>query len=617
VRLAIQIAGALDEAHRNGILHRDLKPGNIMVTTSGVTKLLDFGLVKLAAGTDSETASTIEGTVMGTPAYMSPEQAQGKPVDARSDIFSFGAVLYEIISGNQPFEGTSTAQVLSAVLRDEPRPLQTLPPLERIVMRCLAKQPGQRFRTMAEVKVALEQVAAKPAEQQPSIAVLPFADMSPGKDNEWFSDGLAEEIINALAQIPGLMVIARTSSFAFRGKEQDITKIAEALRVNTILEGSVRKSGNRIRVTAQLITAANGSHLWSQRYDRDLTDVFFIQDEIAAAIAGALQVKLSMEPAARRRHEPNPAAHEAYLKARYHWAKPRPESMARCKEYLEQAIASDPEFALAHCGYADYFLMLAGWGYLAAHEAMPRVREETQKALEIDPSLPEGNAMLGVVAASYDYDWKEAERRFCLALAQDPVPPRVRQWYGLLYLLPIGRLEEAVKQTEQGLKEDPLNIVARAGFIYSLISAGRLAEAQAELHKVLEFEENNATAVSILALTYARQEKWTEALRFAEKATPMIPTAIGVLAGVLKRMGEVNRAEELLQKLMPGETYGTPLGLCSFNLMCGEIDEAADWLEKLIEQHNPGAAFIASAYFRSSSRWPALAKLMNLPEEAR
>jgi serine/threonine-protein kinase len=509
--------------------------------------------------------------------------------------------------------------VLSAVLRDEPKPLQTLPQLERIVMRCLAKQPAQRFQTMTEVKVALEQVASKPAGQQPSIAVLPFVNMSGDKEQEYFSDGLAEEIINVLAHIPGLKVIARTSSFAFRGREQDIRRIAEALSVTNILEGSVRKAGNRIRVTAQLISASDGSHLWSERYDRDLTDVFVIQDEIAVAISGALQVKLSVEPAKRRQHEPNPAAHEAYLKARFQWVRPGPEFVARCKEYLEQAIALDPEFALAHCEYAEYFLGLAGVGYLQGHEAMPLMREEARKALKIDPSLPEAQAMLGIVAGVYDYDWKEAEQHFRLALAQDPVPLRVRHWYGYFYLLPVGRTDESVVQQKQELKGDPLSVLARLALAASLSSVGRLAEAQAEAHKVLEFEENDWRVWIVLAFGYARQEKWPEALHFAEKLSfPLAPPqAIGTLAAVLKRMGEANRAEALVQKLMPGETYGAPLGLCYFHFLCGEIDKAADWLEKAIEQRHPLAAIIASEFFRSSPRWPALAKMMNLPEEVR
>ncbi len=447
VRLAIQIASAVEEAHGRGILHRDLKPANILVTTKGMTKLLDFGLAKTIAGREGDITKTVEGAVLGTPAYMSPEQAQGKPVDERSDIFSFGAVLYEMASGERAITRDTGVETLSA-------PLQSAPEIGRVAMRCLRKKPSERFQSMAEVRAALEAISLDRNGPQPSIAVLPFTNMSRNAGDDYFSDGLAEEIINLLAHIPGLSVTARTSSFAFRGKEQDITKIAEALRVGTVLEGSVRRAGTRIRVGVQLINASDGYHLWSERYDRELTDVFAMQDEIAAAIAAALQVKLIVKPAAARPHEPTLAAYEAFLKGVHQIHKVSPEGYARSEEYFKQAIALDPHWAVPHSILGIQYLNVGFFGLRPLGEMVPLARAAARKALELFPDEPDAHRVLGQIAAVHDYDWKEAEVQFSQARASEPLASGVRIAYALYYLVPLGRFEEAIQEQTKAIAQD-------------------------------------------------------------------------------------------------------------------------------------------------------------------
>jgi serine/threonine-protein kinase len=624
VRLATQIVTALEAAHRHGILHRDLKPANILVTRDQTAsdpptaKLLDFGLAKSLVS-DADATLTVEGTIAGTAAYMSPEQAQGKSVDARSDIFSLGAVLYELISGRRAFRGDTSADVMSAVLRDTPRPLGSSQ-LARIVDRCLEKDASRRYQTMAEVRAALEDAARVRPERGPSIAVLPFANLSADKENEYFSDGLAEEIINALTQIPGLKVTARTSAFAFRGKEQDIREIAEALDVRTVLEGSVRRAGTRIRVTAQLINAADGYHLWSERYDRELADVFAVQDEIAAAIAQALQVKLTGASVGRRRYTPSLPCYEAYLKALHESQKLTPDAMARSKEWYERAIALDPGFALAHSMFGFHFAQLANYGLLPAHEAMPLVRSEALEALAIDPSLPEGHATLGLVAGLYDYDWQDAGRRFQLAMAGDPVPSQVRRYYALYYLLPVGRADDAVEQCTLALREDPLDLSGRVRLAQCLQAAGRTDEAASELRRVLALDEHLWFTHFILALDLLRDGRLADAIKHAETAStlaPWNPSAKGLLAAACRASGDIARSEELIETLRPGRAYGTPLGLATFHLAYGDIDACADWTERAIAERHPAIFFFLRAHahaLRKSARWPTLARQLNLTD---
>jgi serine/threonine protein kinase/tetratricopeptide (TPR) repeat protein len=618
--LALQIVSALEAAHQQGILHRDLKPLNIMVTHEGTAKLLDFGLAKLV-GMDADVTRTQDGTVLGTPAYMSPEQAHGQPLDARSDVFSFGAVLYEMISGSRAFAGDSTAAVLSAVLRDDPRPIEAPPTLERIVRRCLAKQPQHRFQTMQEVRIALELAATErsstPTEHQPSIAVLPFANMSADKENEFFGDGLAEEIINVLAQVPGLKVAGRTSSFFFREKKDvEFAEIGRRLNVEHLLEGSVRKAGNRIRVTAQLIKVADGFHVWSQRYDREVTDIFAIQDEITQAIAAALRTKLSPGAATLRRQAPNLRAYEAYLKARGDWFKPTPESLARVKEFLERAIELDPDFALPYGLLGGHYTMLSGVGIRPAREVIPLAKAAEHEALRVDPSLPEAHALLGVCAGTYDYDWSEAERHWRLAMAREPVSRDIRFWYGNHYLLPIGRTLEAVDAMAWGLQEDPLNLLYRHHYAVGLRHAGRLEDAESELRKVLEIDENFPLALSTLGAVCAQQARVGEALALTERASLLMPWAnaiVGQRAALLVLTGATSRADALIEKLMPGTAYGAPTGLALFHAMCGDLDRAAHWAERSIEERYPPLVAILAPLLRTTPTWPALARLMNLP----
>jgi eukaryotic-like serine/threonine-protein kinase len=608
VQVALQIASALEAAHRKGVLHRDLKPANVMVTSAGI-KLLDFGISKLISGDD---AATQISEVSGTPLYMSPEQAEGKRLDERSDVFSFGAVLYELLTGRRAFDS------LAAVLRDEPGALNAPAWLRSIVMRCLRKNAQERFATFSEVRAALDQVV-QAQENEPSIAVLPFVNMSGDKEQEYFSDGLAEEIINALVQSPGLKVTARTSAFSFKGKDAKIAQIAQELGVEHVLEGSVRKAGNRIRVTAQLIKASDGFHLWSERYDRELSDIFAVQDEVSSAITAALRTKLSGQAGSRKQYTPNVGAYEEYLKGLHYILKADRSNHEICRKSLERAIELDPRFASPHVALAMYY-HIASSSFMPPREAIPLGRAHARKALDLDSSLPEANAWLGIFAVVYDLNWEEGRRRFQLATAHQPIQPMIRHLYAYFFLRPLGRGAEAVDEHRKALDHDPLNLIIRVGLATSLREAGRNQEAAAEARKILEFDSNYFPTYNLQAFDYT----WgppEEALALAERGhqlSPYFSPAVGSFAGLLTRAGQHERAKQVLQELDDTERSGRCCAFTIYHLLCGNLEQAVEWTEKAIEQQEQMVTMLLlptpwGPMLRRSPRWPVLARKLNLP----
>jgi TolB-like protein/Tfp pilus assembly protein PilF len=440
--------------------------------------------------------------------------------------------------------------------------------------------------------------------------------MSADKENEYFADGLAEEVINALAHVPELQVAGRTSSFMFRGKDVELAEVGRRLNVDHLLEGSVRRAGNRVRVTAQLIKAADGFHLWSERYDREWTDIFAIQDEITEAIASALRLRLSADASTPRRHTPNLHAYEAYLRARDLWYRALPGSFVQVKALLERAIALDPQFALPYSLLGGCYTMLANRGFSSAHEMMPLARAAEENALRVDPTLPEAHAILGVCAGGFGHDWIGAEREWRLAMAREPVSRDVRLWYGNHFLLPIGRVAEAVEMMASALPEDPLNLLFRHHYARGLRHLGRLDEAAAELRSVLEVDPDFPMALETLGSVCAQQGDSEEALALTERAHVAMPwsyTVVGQLAALRYRAGDRKHADALLETLGTGEAYGASTGLAIFHAMNGNAEQAAEWAARGIVQRFLPLVYVIAPLLRSRPQWPGLARLLNLP----
>jgi serine/threonine-protein kinase len=593
-----EVADALCYAHSHDVVHRDIKPENILFQ-AGHAVVSDFGIARAinTAGGDRLTGTRVQ---IGTPGYMSPEQSESNAeIDGRSDTYSLACVLYEMLAGEPPFLGKSAQTILARQLLEPVPPLRTVRDrvpheVERAIQRALARTPADRFTTAAQFAEALftRDTATTDAGDDDSIAVLPFANLSPDPDTEYFSDGITEEIINALAQLPGLHVASRTSSFAFRGKATDLAEVGAKLKVATVLEGSVRKAGSQLRVTAQLIKVADGYHLWSERYDREMTDVFAIQDEIGRAIADRLQVTLGATPgrALVTAATANLDAYHLYLKGRYCWAQ-RGLALQQAVECFGQALALDPNYALAHAGLADACTLLAEYGMVPPNVILPKVRAAIQRALELAPDLAEAHCALGELKFVFDWDWPEASRYLRRAIELNPRYVAAHYRLALYLSLVEGAFEEALVHARRAVELDPLAPLPVAQLGEVLIAAGRCEEAIAPLLRATELGPAMLLPYLHLGVIYNQLGRTQEAiasLEVASAASGRHPSTLTALGTCYRSLGKTAEAQAIYEELSARarREFIQTSTLAVAAAAAGRVDEAFQLLERACEDRD-------------------------------
>lgn len=639
VKILRDVADALAYAHAQTVVHRDIKPDNVLLSGRHAM-VADFGVAKALSEATSRHQLTTEGVALGTPSYMAPEQAAAEPdIDHRADIYAFGALAYECLSGEPPFTGSHQA-VLAAHVTRAPEAISSrrdgLPSvLSRLVMRCLQKAPADRHQTMDDVLTQLESAvtpsggstptgvrAAKESDVLPSVAVLPFKNMSADPENEYFADGMTEEIINALSHVEGLQVASRTSAFAFKGREKDIRTIGEELNVGAVLEGSVRQAGRRIRVTAQLVNVADGYQRWSERYDRDMEDVFAVQDEIAVSITEALEARLAT-PSAGSKRATDVEAYKLYLKGRFQWNKRTNATMRQAIALFEQALERDPGYAPAYAGIADCYGLL-GWvafGAMPPHDAFPKAEAAARRALELDDSLAEAHNTLGWTRLVYGWDRAAAESAFRRALELNPQYAMAHSWYGL-HLAWTGRSDEAITSAERAMELDPLSLIIHTLAGWVLYFAGCNKDSIGLYSKALELEPNYVRAYLGRGQAYEQEGDVDRAVAEFEKGVALSggsPRYVAALGRAYALAGERQAAEMQLDRLreLGEQTFVSAAYLATVLGGLGDVDGMLDELEQALEERSGALVYlhVDPQYegVRELPRFQALLKSVGLP----
>lgn len=631
LRIAEEAGAGLDFAHRNGFVHRDVKPENILFA-DGHAVLGDFGVARACAAPIAGAAVVTDaGIAVGTPEYMSPEQASGEAnLGTASDVYSLACVVYEMLAGRPPIQGKGSRATMAKQVVETPQPIRGVRPdvpagVEEALARGLAKDPGERYPTAAEFIAALlsgRRTGAPAPATTRSIAVLPFVNASPDPDNEYLSDGITDELIDALAKIAGLRVSSRTSVFALKGKALDVRAVGALLGASVVLEGTVRKSGERLRITAQLTSTDDGRLLWSQRFDRKLVDVFTIQDEIASTIVNTLRATMftDLSEHVPRRYTENIVAYGLYLKGRYAWNKRSQEGVAEAISFFEQAIAEDPNYSPAYAGLADSYALDVDYRAIPVEEVFARAKAYARKALELDASVPAAHASLAWSLFIYDWDWGGAEREFRRAIELNPRYASAHQWFAFL-LASRGEHDAALLEGHTALELDPASVSIRRGVGWLYHYARRYDQARDHLARAIEMNPMAVESHRMLGITLGLQGEVLEAERVLREAMSLPGSSAyttAALGWLLARAGRRSAAEALLGEIQDAARTGyvSPVPFSILYIGLGDLEQAIGWAERAYEERRGWLAYLnvnpVLDPLRSLPRFDALRAKMRL-----